>query len=852
MPPDRSMPKQRSLMPTVRANTPAFATGLFQQVVNGLMAPAIRVMNSLSYLRKFVLISLLFALPLALVLYLLGSEIDQRVDLARKEIQGNTFNRSVRKLYTHVQQSRYLAGATTPGAISGSPDRVQADANIDEDFRELGKVNQDLGDVLATTEGYLSVVEAWGRLRQSFVAPVAPVAPDAGGSVDLYLRLLIHIDALRRDVGDSSNLILDPDLDTYYLMDATHLTLPEFDRVMGESRVLVGSFQRRQSPDPIAQANLIRITDEQRSLSGQVQESLTRAFRDSPSGTVVYPLEAPLERYLSTSRALVNMMGTLTTGAGADHSVTELARLVDDVQEATDVLWTLSMAELDTRLGRRIERFRQQKRLVLGFSAVMLAIVAYLLLAFYRAVIQTVRGLEAVTQGLVQRDPKAVVELAAQDELGQVARSFDRIARELRTEWLRTEQRTVELAGINAMLKDVIRALPGALLVADDEGIIRMCNDTASTLLERAPAELQGLPLVNVLDLAGTQPLIRLETSTAAAAVLCSESTLVTASGKRIPALVSIVELTNVPGRMSSLRRICIGIDIRDRKNLERELHQAQKLESVGRMAAGVAHEINTPVQFVSDSVLFVQDAMSDLTPLIEQYRTLHRSVVSGRPSLEVAADVTRAEEDADLAYLVENVPRALARSLDGLSRVTAIVRSMKEFAYPDHKEMASVDLNRAIQSTLVVGQSEYKYVADVETDFGDLPTVRCYGGDVHQVVLHIVVNAAHAIGDVVAGTERKGRITIRTRAEGEFAEISISDTGGGIPEAIRNRIFDPFFTTKEVGTGTGQGLAIVHSMVVKKHHGECRVETEMGHGTTFVIRLPFDGRAEGSGIVAA
>ncbi len=283
--------------------------------------------------------------------------------------------------------------------------------------------------------------------------------------------------------------------------------------------------------------------------------------------------------------------------------------------------------------------------------------------------------------------------------------------------------------------------------------------------------------------------------------------------------------------------------DVSEARQLESELRQAQKLESVGRLAAGVAHEINTPVQFVSDSIHFLRDAMLDLSTLLASYRELHDAARSGAAPAELVARLDREREEADVDYFVENAPRALDRSLEGLGRVTAIVRSMKEFAHPDQKEMTTVDLNRGIQSTLTIARNEYKYVADAVTEFADLPPVRCFPGDINQAVLNIVVNAAHAIADQVRGTERRGRILVRTSLDGDFAVIEISDTGGGIPEGIRERIFDPFFTTKEVGKGTGQGLSIARSIVVDKHGGDIRFETQSGQGTTFILRLPVLGR---------
>ncbi|MBS2024022.1 MAG: response regulator, partial [Deltaproteobacteria bacterium] len=279
------------------------------------------------------------------------------------------------------------------------------------------------------------------------------------------------------------------------------------------------------------------------------------------------------------------------------------------------------------------------------------------------------------------------------------------------------------------------------------------------------------------------------------------------------------------------------------REKVELELRLAQKLESVGRMAAGVAHEINTPVQFVGDSVHFLRDAMKDLVPLIDRYRQLETAVTEGTASPELALDIANQREQVDVDYLVENVPKALDRSLEGLERVSTIVRSMKEFAHPGQKEMSEVDLNQSIRTTLTMARNEYKYVADVETKLEDIPRVVCHGGEINQVVLNLVVNAAHAIGDKVKGTDGKGRIEVATRAVGPDVVISIADTGGGIPEDIQGKIFDPFFTTKAVGKGTGQGLAIARTVVAEKHGGSLTFETQPGQGTTFFVRIPIGGK---------
>jgi signal transduction histidine kinase len=277
--------------------------------------------------------------------------------------------------------------------------------------------------------------------------------------------------------------------------------------------------------------------------------------------------------------------------------------------------------------------------------------------------------------------------------------------------------------------------------------------------------------------------------------------------------------------------------EICERERIEVELRLAQKLESIGRLASGVAHEINTPVQYVTDSLSFVRDAINDLQPLLAKYRELHAEAEQCAPALTAVREASALADELDVDYVLSQLTPALARSLDGLSRVKTIVRSMKQFAHPD-RDAADVDLNETVTTTLEIARHEYKYVADVVTELGDVPQIRAYPGELGQVVLNLVVNAAHAIGDVVGETGQRGKIVVKTWTELGDVWFSITDTGGGIPEAIRGSIFDPFFTTKEVGHGTGQGLAIVHG-VVAKHHGDVRFTTQLGEGTTFTVRLP-------------
>jgi PAS domain S-box-containing protein len=283
-------------------------------------------------------------------------------------------------------------------------------------------------------------------------------------------------------------------------------------------------------------------------------------------------------------------------------------------------------------------------------------------------------------------------------------------------------------------------------------------------------------------------------------------------------------------------------LDVTERRGLEEQLRLAQKLESVGQLAAGIAHEINTPIQFVGDSMAFVRDATADLLALLAASRDGLASL-QGPEADAVRAQLAEAEEEADLAYLRERLPAAFERTADGIDRVASIVRAMKAFAHPTVGTHAPVDLNESVRTTLVVAKAEYKYIADVELDLDDaIPLVSADAGELNQVLLNLVVNAAHAIEDTGdRNATRRGTITITTASAGGDVVVAIRDTGCGIPDDVRARIFDPFYTTKVVGRGTGQGLAIARSIVVDNHHGRIEVDSSPGGGTTMTVRLPVE-----------
>ena len=284
--------------------------------------------------------------------------------------------------------------------------------------------------------------------------------------------------------------------------------------------------------------------------------------------------------------------------------------------------------------------------------------------------------------------------------------------------------------------------------------------------------------------------------------------------------------------------------ELKERERMVIELHLAQKLESVGRLAAGIAHEINTPIQYIGDCIHFLRSGFADTDQMLKGWQHSLDALPAGPESSRLRADALELSKKHELDFLRVEIPKAFERMSEGVARVANIVRAMKEFAHPDSSEQCAADINRAIQSTLIVATHVYKFIAHVHVDFAELPDVVCNVGELNQVFLNLIVNAAHAIEDAGRNIET-GVIKIRTELSDDCVVIRISDNGCGIPPENLAKLYEPFFTTKEVGRGTGQGLAIARSIVVGKHGGELSVSSTVGSGSEFTLRLPIRGGAE-------
>ncbi len=383
--------------------------------------------------------------------------------------------------------------------------------------------------------------------------------------------------------------------------------------------------------------------------------------------------------------------------------------------------------------------------------------------------------------------------------------------------------------------QDLFNNVPVALFTANREGILMTANAACVKLLGADGLDIEKVNFLNLLFGPGKRAHF-LDLMARQRMVEGWETEVQDCTGNRLHVLINTAPLYDSKQMFAGFEGCITDISmlkktLEERDRLEDNLRQAQKLEAIGQLAAGIAHEINTPTQYVGDNLRFLKESFDELDGLLANL------VEAG------GGPVSEALAATDFDYLKEEIPRALNQSLEGVDRVAKIVRAMKEFSHPA-REKTATDLNRAIQSTITVASNEWKYVAELEMDLDSgLPPVHCSPAEFNQVVLNMVVNAAHAITDVVGdGGKGKGKIRVKTRPEGDWVIVEIADTGAGMPAHVQQRIFEPFFTTKEVGKGTGQGLAIAHNVIVDKHGGTIKVSSTPGKGTTFTIRLPVGG----------
>jgi len=507
-----------------------------------------------------------------------------------------------------------------------------------------------------------------------------------------------------------------------------------------------------------------------------------------------------------------------------------------DVTESADILFDGESIGA-VYLKSDLQVIQQRAQQFLWFVLILMlasSIAAFLLaLRLKKIISKPILELLSVTRRISsERNFALRAAVSSPDEVGVLVEGFNEMLAQIQL----TED---ALRAAHAESELFINSVPSILIGTDKDGLITRWNQTAAAVFGIASDSIVGQHLRNC----GMRRIASEQEADAWFRVDKVEkhhNVTFERNGEHRCLGLTILNVSHFTGGKGN-GYLITGADVTEQRVLQEQLQQAQKLEAIGQLAAGIAHEINTPCQYVGDNAKYLQQTWPLVDALLKQCVRLERQSQAGRIDYAELAELARRAEEADLSFLLSEVPQAISQAIEGVERVSRIVRAMKEFSHPGSGERSDTDINHAIETTIAVARNEWKYVADIETHFADkLPLVPCFAGEFNQVILNLLINSAHAIGEVVGNNSgSKGTITVTTKCDDDWAEVQIRDTGAGIPAHIRTMIFEPFFTTKPVGKGTGQGLALAHSVIVKKHNGRIWFESEPGQGTTFFIRLP-------------
>ena len=540
--------------------------------------------------------------------------------------------------------------------------------------------------------------------------------------------------------------------------------------------------------------------------------------------------------------------------------------LVDDTVNSQNLLVNQSRIQIEDQfygyiymahslrqLNANIAESRNQTLLVGSIILIVGFLLAYLVAL---RLTRPIELLTHATRALTKGDYAVQANVTSRDETGTLALHFNKMAKTIAIKTEELERRAEELTQTVSALEQaktqiqkahgqteqLLSSISSVLIGIDREGFIRRWNVVAEQLFGMPEQDALGQSLMD-LDI---QWSLKALSSYFIDQEHLGFTIVDDVTYKRSDGNPGFLQVTiNIIRDTEDIEQgyLILAADVTEKNQLESQLMQAQKLESLGRLAAGIAHEINTPIQFIGDNTRFLEVAFQRLDNVLDKSKQLVSDLKEGESFDQLIEDIEQSIAASKMDYMREEIPFAIEETLGGVTQVASIVKAMKQFSHPGKKEKGFNNINEALESTINVARNEWKYVADLETDFDtNLPMVPSLHSELNQVFLNMIVNAAHAIAPIVDDKpNKKGVIKISTRKVDSFAEIRIQDNGSGIPEEIRSKVFDPFFTTKEVGKGTGQGLAVAYNVIYEKHGGNISIESELGAGTTFIVQLPLE-----------
>ena len=720
--------------------------------MRSFFSPAIFAMNRLSFPKKFTFIGMLFALPLAVVLYLLIAEIKHQIDFAKKEVAGNTYLRPLRTLLEDLQLHRGMTYAAYSGERVSDDALLALRGRIDIDMQAVAEADRLMGAAFSTTTRWAVLWGSWQSLRGDETQITALE------QFDRHTQVIADLLVLMQEVGDSSNLILDPDLDSYYLMDALLNKLPLQIEQLGRMRGLGAGMLAGQTTHERDLFHLNNLAGLIESLQTAIRRSFVVVLRENPG--LRPKLDTQVEESVTATNEFLDLVKNKLLGP--ERMTIPPKDYWDTGTRATKAafrLYDASSPILDSVLLARIDRLYKKQLILVIFTLAMMLLVLYLVMAFYLATMETVARLRQVTNCVTSGKMDEIMGLIeAKDELGQITHSFTLLIQRLQEECAHTQAN-------EAWLSTTLRSIGDAVIVTDDQGIIMLMNDVAQLLTGWKEEDARGKVLSEVFRIvfdATRHPVespvtkvMREDTVVG----LADHTVLISKSGAECPIDDSAAPIRERTGKISGV--VLVFRDVTERKRAEDEqqhlraqLLQNDKMAGVGKLAAGVAHEINNPIGFVRSNLNTLQEYVSDLFALIKSYERLEAATTaklegqSGQPEV-VLVEIANIKQKIGYDALAADLDPLLTESKDGIERVREIVKNLKEFSRVDQSTHKHADINHCVKSTLHMVWNELKYKAEINEDYGAIPEILCSPGELNQVFMNLLVNAGQAIADM-------------------------------------------------------------------------------------------------------
>ncbi len=756
--------------------------------------PAVRLMNRLKFPQKFLLISLLFAVPLALVMTLLILEINTSIDFAAKEKTGTAYLRPLRAFYADALQSQVLDQGfdNSQRAI----DQIKAQrAQMDQAFNALAATENQLGAALDTRAQFAALQTSWDALKNQ--------PPSAAGSgPDLDSPIIANARALMTTVGENSNLIIDSKLDSYFLMDAVLLQLPEGQALIAQTMILdIPTMAQRSSTAGLAQTSSLASLL-QSNING-TQSGIQITLRDTSSETLKATLQKPLQDYINSVNQFIGAAGRVWNIQPGEKPSYEYRAAGTTALQDSFKLWDLSTTQLDDLLQARIDGLVQQKNIAIGLTAVVLAAVVYLWIAFYLAVMQTVSGLEAASRRMISGDMTSEIELDNKDELGQIVKAFNGIAS--------------ALVQASAYRQAVVENAADGILTTNDHGVIDSFNPAAERIFGYRAAEVKGEKVTGLVPIANDEMFASFEKSGFAMGNQRRETEGRRKDGSTFPLDLAVTESALGDKHLF----IALLRDITELKQAEEAMRQAKEAAEAasqmkGTFLANVSHELRTPLTSVLGFAKIIKKRLDEVIfPVVPAGDVkVHRALQQVNTNIDIII-----AEGERLTSLINNV-LDLAKIEAGKIEWNMQPLSIKEI------------IERAVAATSSLFETKpFKLTIDVADGLPDLV------GD-HDRLLQVVINL---ISNASKFTDQGG-IVVRARRDNGAVLVSVTDTGMGIAQSDYDKVFEQFVQVGDTLTnkpkGTGLGLPI-SKQIVEHHGGRIWVESELGKGSTFSFTLP-------------